>query len=83
MLGGFTDISIHNEGYELQTIQDSIEVFKKDKPRLEVACYHSRDGLWKIEKFLMDNLPDYTWTFRLTAYMGQGAYIYGCPKEEV
>ena len=76
-------IMIHAEGKELETLQSDLLKMAVYRPKIDVACYHSRDGLWKIEKFLMDNLPDYQWTFRLTAYMGQGAYIYGTPKERL
>jgi hypothetical protein len=76
-------VHIHAEGNELKALSAFLPAMVKQRPKISVSCYHSRDGLWKIEKYLMDNLPDYTWTFRLTAYMGQGAYIYGCPKEEV
>jgi hypothetical protein len=76
-------ISIHAEGCELKTLEENMHLFVKYRPTIEVACYHSRDGLWRIEKFLMDNLPDYRWTFRLTAYMGQGAYITGVPEEKI
>lgn len=74
-------VYIHQEGKELETLEANIKVFQKHRPSIECAVYHSRDGLWKIEKFLMDNLPDYRWTFRLHAYMGQSAYIYGIPNE--
>jgi len=74
-------ISIHNEGCELTTLEMNMYLFQKYRPAIDVACYHSWDGLWKIEKLLMDNLPGYTWTFRLTAWMGQGAYIFGVPNE--
>ena len=74
-------ISIHTEGCELKTLEINMPLFQRYRPSIDVACYHSRDGLWAIEKYLMDNLPDYTWTFRLSAYQGQGAYIYGTPNE--
>ena len=74
-------VTIHNEGYELQTLHDHIWDIQAHRPLLEVACYHSRDGLWKIPKFLMDNLKDYTFRFRMTAYQGQGAYITCIPNE--
>lgn len=74
-------ISIHTEGYELETIEVNMRLLQKYKPNIDVACYHSRDGLWKIEKVLMNGLPDYCWMFRLHAYSGQAAYIYGIPKE--
>lgn len=76
-------IAIHVEGYELKTIKTNMRLFKRYRPTIIVACYHSRDGLWEIEKTLMDNLPDYRWTFRLQFYQGQGAYLQGYPKENL
>jgi hypothetical protein len=75
------NVTIHTEGCELKTLEENIGIIKQARPEIKTACYHSRDGLWAIEKFLMDSLPDYLWRFRMTAYMGQGAYIYGYPKE--
>lgn len=76
-------VSIHAEGCELKTLEANMYILKKYRPSIECAVYHSRDGLWKIPLFLMDNLPNYRWTFRLHAYQGQAAYIYGCPKERI
>lgn len=76
-------VYIHQEGKEMETLMANIEVFRKYRPKIQVSSYHSRDGLWKIPKYLMDNLPDYKWTFRLHAFMGQAAYIYGTPKERI
>ncbi|RPH75715.1 hypothetical protein EHM76_01005 [bacterium] len=76
-------VHVHCEGYELETLRNCIGELMKYRPKIEVACYHSRDSLWKIEKLLMDSLPDYHWKFRLSAYMGLGAYIYGTPKEKL
>lgn len=76
-------VSIHNEGCELFTLRENIRIFQDHRPSIEVAVYHSRDGLWAIEKYLMDSLQDYRWTFRLYAYQGQAAFIYGCPKEKL
>ncbi len=74
-------IDFHLEGYEYESLVINMDLLQKHRPSLSVACYHSRDGLYKIEKFCMENLADYRWTFRLTAWMGQGAYLYGTPKE--
>lgn len=73
-------VDIHAEGYELQTIKENLYLFQKHRPILSVACYHSKDGLWKIPSLLMSELDDYGWKFRLHSYMGQGAYIYGTPR---
>ena len=75
------NISIHAEGCELKTLEENMHLFQKYRPAIEVAVYHSRDGLYLIEKYLMDNLRKYHWTFRLHSYMGQAAYIYGMPGE--
>jgi hypothetical protein len=73
-------VDIHAEGCELETIKKNLYLFQRYRPKIEVACYHSRDGLWKIPSLLMSELDDYGWKFRLHAYMGQGAYIYGTPR---
>jgi len=77
------EVNIHAEGKELEIIEQNMGMFKKCRPVIACACYHSRDGLWKIQKTLMDNLPNYRWSFRLTAYMGQSAYLYGTPEEKL
>ena len=76
-----SEISIHAEGFEYETLNLNLNILQTWRPKMEVACYHSRDGLWKIPKFLMDNLPDYDFKFRLHSFQGQGAYIYATPKE--
>jgi hypothetical protein len=75
--------NIHCEGMELPAIQQNITNFQYYRPILKVACYHNEDGLWKIEKFLMDNLEKYKFYFRLHAFQGQAAYIYCLPEEKV
>jgi hypothetical protein len=76
-------ISIHNEGCELETLKENFALLKKYRPKIDVACYHNRDGLYLIEKTLMDILSNYRWKFRLHGYMGQAAYIYGTPEEKL
>jgi hypothetical protein len=76
-------ISIHNEGCELMTIVQNLHLFIKYRPIIDVACYHSRDGLWEIEKTLMDNLKNYRFEFRLHAFMGQAAIMYCTPNERI
>lgn len=74
-------ISIHTEGEELRTIKQYIGHYCYYRPILDVACYHSRDGLWRIQKLLIDNLKNYTFKFRCHAYCGQAAVFYCIPKE--
>lgn len=76
-----TYIQLHCEGNELVTIQDNMGYFQKYRPIIAVTVYHTRDGLWAIEKTLMDNLENYRWYFRLHAHQGQAAIMYGVPKE--
>ena len=73
-------VEVHCEGHEAVTLKENIYLFQKYRPKIDVACYHSRDGLWKIQRFLMDNLTDYEFTFRMYAYCGQGAYLHCIPK---
>jgi len=77
---GPTTVTIHAEGLELETIEKNLSDFIRYRPKISVACYHSRDGLWKIPKLLMDNLKDYRFKFRLHAYQGQAAFLYAEPK---
>ena len=76
-------ISIHNEGCEMKTLEVNMPLFKKWRPQISVSVYHNRDGLWEIEKTLMDSLLDYRWTFRLRAWQGQAAYLHGYPRENL
>lgn len=73
-------IYIHAEGYELQTVEQNMPLFIKYRPEIIVACYHNRDGLWKIQKTLMDNLIGYNFFFDIYAYQGQAAYFSCRPK---
>jgi hypothetical protein len=77
---GPSSVSIHAEGHELETIKNNLSDFIKYRPKINVTVYHSRDGLWKIQKLLMENLKDYRFQFRLHAYLGTGAYLYCIPK---
>ena len=74
---------IHAEGFELETLERNMRSFAEMRPTLRVACYHSRDGAFAIPQLLMESLEDYVFTFRLTAYMGQGAYIICTPQEDM
>jgi hypothetical protein len=78
---GPSSVSIHAEGHELETIKNNMSDFVKVRPRIDVSCYHSKDGLWKIQKLLMENLKEYRFVFSLHAYLGTGAYLYAIPKE--
>ena len=74
-------IRLHLEGCELATLRKNRAWLQKHRPILAVCCYHSRDGLYKIPKWCMDNLEGYGFLFRMHSYMGQGAVLYCIPNE--
>lgn len=74
-------LQIHAEGEELSAIKRNMAFFQNHRPIIAVTVYHTRDGLWEIEKTLIDELPRYRWYFRLHAYQGQNAIFYGVPEE--
>jgi hypothetical protein len=76
-------VKVHLEGEELPSLRLSIGHLRIYRPILKVACYHNEDGLYKIEKFLMDNLERYKFYFRLHAFQGQAAYMYCIPEEKM
>lgn len=78
-IAGIDFIYIHAEGSELTILEKTMSSFIEHRPIIKVACYHSPDGLWKIQKALIENLPDYIFNFKLTAYQGQAAYMYCFP----
>lgn len=77
----FTYIQLHLEGKELEAAQTSIPYFQKHRPIIAVTVYHTRDGLWKIEKELMDGLEKSRFYFRCHAFQGQAAIMYCVPEE--
>lgn len=79
-IGQLENNYIHAEGLELLVVETSLDRFIKQRPDITVACYHSRDGLWKIQKTLMDNLSNYNFYFNMYAYQGQAAYFTCKPK---
>jgi hypothetical protein len=76
-------VKVHLEGEELPSLELSLERFQDYRPILKVACYHNEDGLYKIEKLLMDNLERYKFYFRLHSFQGQAAYMYAVPEEKI
>ena len=79
--GSFGYIQLHLEGRELENIKTNMGYFQRNRPILGVTCYHTRDGLWRIERELMDGLENYNFYFRLHSFQGQSAILYGIPVE--
>jgi len=74
--------NLHAEGLELPSLFYSMALIKKFRPTISVSCYHSPDGLFKIQHYLIKNLEEYNFYFRYYAYMGQAAYFYAIPLEK-
>lgn len=77
----YTYVQLHCEGLELESIEKSMYYLQGNRPIVAVTVYHTRDGLYLIEKTLMDALENYRWYFRCHAFQGQGAILYGIPNE--
>ena len=77
-------ISIHAEGCELEILKCNLHIFRKYRPTIRIACYHSYDGYNKIIRFLQKSLAEYEYEyeFSLCAYMGQAAYVTCLPQKE-
>lgn len=76
-----TFVKIHAEGGELKIVKGAINTFTKYRPIITITLYHSRDGLWEIQKTLIDMLRDYKFFHRMHSWMGTGTVIYCIPKE--
>jgi hypothetical protein len=77
----FNYIKIHAEGFELETITENMSIFVKQRPIIAVTVYHNIDGLFAIEKMLIDNLKDYKFYFRQHAHMGLASIFYCIPEK--
>lgn len=75
-------VKFHLEGGELGAFEGSMETLKKHRPLLAATVYHNRDGLWKTPRFLMRNLENYRFYFRVHSWCGTGAVVYGVPNEK-
>jgi hypothetical protein len=53
----------------------------KYRPITTITLYHSSDGVWRIPKFFLDNVSDYSFHMRLHSWAGTGAVFYTIPKE--
>lgn len=76
-----TLLKLHIEGSEMNALDCAITTLKRERPIVMVTVYHNRDGLWKLPLWLMDNLTDYQFLFRLHNWCGTGAVIYAIPEE--
>ena len=76
-----TIVKYHLEGHELEALNGSDATLIAHRPIVMVTTYHTEDGLYRIPKFLMKNLKEYSFLWRNHNYMGQGSVMYCIPKE--
>ncbi len=76
-----TFIKVHLEGWEMLALNGALETIREYRPIITATCYHDKKGLWSFPAQLMALLHDYRFHFRLHAWMGTGAVVYGIPKE--
>jgi len=72
-------LKIHTEGSELNVLLGAAETITKHRPIIAVSIYHNRDGLCKTISYLISQLDNYSFYFRLHSYQGTGAFIYAIP----
>ena len=73
-------VKIHTEGTELSIIKGGLETIRRHKPCLVFSVYHKREGFYKDIAEPMTLIPSYKWYFRLHAFQGTGAFVYGVPQ---
>src|SRR5579862_3500129 len=76
-----TFVKLHLEGGELAALKGARQTLLTHRPVLAATVYHNADGIWKTPHWLMDNLPDYRFLFRVHAWCGNGAVVYAIPRE--
>jgi len=75
-----TFLKLHLEGGELAALEGAKETIRSKRPILAVTSYHTADGLWRLPRWLMTELPDYRISMRLHSWCGTGAVIYAFPN---
>ncbi|SMF96418.1 methyltransferase, FkbM family [Methylomagnum ishizawai] len=76
-----TFAKLHLEGGELAALAGGLDFLRRNRPKLAVTVYHSRDGLWRIPALLMEGLGNYRFYLRLHGWCGTGAVAYAIPRE--
>ncbi|MGB7510554.1 MAG: FkbM family methyltransferase [Pelodictyon phaeoclathratiforme] len=77
-----TIIKLHIEGDELKALNGARLVILNYRPILMVLADHSRDGLYRIPKFLYE-LNNYRLYFNLHDYCGNTSIFYAYPNERL
>lgn len=74
-----TFIKLHLEGNELSALRGATQTLRRCQPIIAVTVYHNSQGMWETPVWLMENLPNYRFMFRLHSWLGTGAVVYGIP----
>jgi FkbM family methyltransferase len=78
-----TFLKLHLEGGELDAMRGGLQTLKRYRPIIAATTYHNRQGLWEGPRWLMEELQNYTFIFRLHSWCGTGAVVYGIPNERM
>lgn len=78
-----TFIKLHLEGAELAVLRGAERTLRSARPIVAATVYHNDDGIWKTPLWMMRNLKDYRFLFRLHSWCGTGAVLYAIPSERM
>jgi len=79
-----TIVKIHVEGLENEIFDGGLDTIINKRPILMMTVYHNRNGLWNIQKNVMESLGNsYIYYFRLHLWCGTSGIIYAIPKERL
>lgn len=76
-------IKIHAEGDELSVLRGGLKTILRCRPILVITIYHSEEGLWRLPRYLMENLTGYVFYHRIHAFCGIESVLYAFPKERI
>lgn len=78
-----TFVKFHLEGAEFSALKGAKHTLIIHRPIVAITVYHNSDGIWQTPLWLMENLVDYKFLFRVHSWCGTGAVIYGIPNERM
>jgi len=74
-----TYMKIHLEGFELAALKGAIQTISQFRPKISLTVYHNTDGIYLTMAWLMKNIKNYRFIFRMHGWCGTGAVIYAIP----
>ncbi|MDR3630587.1 MAG: FkbM family methyltransferase [Desulfocapsaceae bacterium] len=73
-------MKLHLEGGELAALEGARKTISANRPVIAATSYHTADGLWRLPRWLLEEMPDYRVMMRLHSWCGTGAVIYALPN---